>query len=208
MALPVLKPPPPQAATLHHEPLIFTIDNIIDPEVCRHLIDLAEPKRRRAEVSGVERGRKSAGRTNDVVWVPHDTTPTTQRLAERLAKIVGLPLNHAESFQVIAYEVDQEYRPHFDAYDLSTARGQRCCARGGQRLVTLLGYLCDVEAGGSTSFPKLDVTVEAKQGRVLIFHNCRAGTDTRHPHGLHAGDPVERGTKWAFNLWFHATPFR
>jgi len=208
MNSPSLKPPSPAATVLHSEPTIFTLDDIIDAEVCRHLIGLAEPKRRRAEVSGVDKGRTSSGRTNDVVWVPHDTSPVTRRLAERLAKIVGLPLEHAESFQVIAYEVGQEYRPHFDAYDLSTARGQRCCARGGQRLATLLGYLTDVDAGGSTSFPKLELKVGAKRGRILIFHNCHAGTHTRHPHSLHAGDPVERGTKWAFNLWFHATPFR
>ena len=208
MTIPTLKSPPPEAAILHDEPLVFTLDGVIDAEICQHLIELASPKRKRAEVSGTEKGRHSKGRTNDVVWVSHDATATTQKLADRLADLVGLPLVHSESFQVIAYEPEQEYRAHFDAYDLRTARGQRCCARGGQRLVTLLAYLSDVEAGGSTSFPRLDLQVEAKRGRVLVFHNCYEGTDTRHPHSLHAGDPVERGTKWACNLWFHVRPFR
>ncbi|MCA9657755.1 MAG: 2OG-Fe(II) oxygenase [Myxococcales bacterium] len=208
MILPALKPPPPTADVLHEKPLIFSVDDLLDEEVCEHIISLAAPKRRRAEVSGAQSGRKSAGRTNDVVWVPHDATPTTARISAALADLVGLPLHHAESLQVIAYEVGQEYRSHFDAYDLSTPRGQRCCARGGQRLATLLAYLCDVEAGGATAFPKLDLKVAPKRGRVLVFHNCHKDTDTRHPDSLHAGCPVERGTKWAFNLWFHAGPFR
>jgi hypothetical protein len=76
-----------------------------------------------------------------------------------------------ENFQCIHYDVDQEYKAHLDAYvcaqllrltltlllglicaravwrsyDLNTPRGQRTTAKGGQRLITVLIYLSDVE---------------------------------------------------------------
>ncbi len=161
-----------------------------------------------SKVSGDKAGFKSAGRTNSLAWVKHDHDPVVNRLAERIADLIGLPLENAESYQVIRYDVTQEYRSHFDAYDLSTERGQRCCARGGQRLVTVLGYLTPVEAGGATRFPNMNLDVEPAPGRLLIFHNCHRGTNERHPDSLHQGSPVDKGRKWAFNLWFHERRFQ
>src|SRR5690606_31092572 len=80
--------------------------------------------------------------------------------------------------------------------------GQRCMARGGQRLITCLLYLNDVERGGATGFPSLDLTIKARKGRLLLFHNCYPGTNQRHPDSLHGGLPVEKGEKWACNFWF------
>ena len=72
-------------------------------------------------------------------------------------------------------------------------------------------YLNDVEDGGSTIFPKLDLEVEAKPGRMVIFHNLADHTlvdFTRHPKSLHGGSPVWGGQKWAANLWFRALPYQ
>lgn len=41
---------------------------------------------------------------------------------------------------------------------------------------------------------------------MALFHNCRNDGTEIHPDSLHAGAPVTRGEKWAFNLWFHAHP--
>jgi prolyl 4-hydroxylase len=121
---------------------------------------------------------------------------------------VGLPLRNAESFQVIHYGPTQEYRAHFDAWEHGTERGNRCMAKYGQRLVTCLVYLNTVEDGGATGFPKLGVEVRPEPGKLVIFHNCHAGTVTRHPHSLHGGLPVIAGEKWAANLWFRENACR
>ncbi|HEY8377087.1 MAG TPA: 2OG-Fe(II) oxygenase [Nannocystis sp.] len=161
---------------------------------------------RRSQVSGAGGGHFSAGRTSTRCWLRHDADAVVLAVSERIAARVGLPLAHAESLQVIRYEPGQEYRPHFDAYDLTTEKGQRYCARGGQRLVTALSYLCDVE-GGETGFPRLGLVVTPRQGRVLVFDNCFPGTDVRDPRSYHQGLPPRAGEKWAFNLWFHARPY-
>ena len=78
---------------------------------------------------------------------------------------------------------------------------------GGQRLVTVLAYLNDVQEGGGTEFPEMGVTINAKKGNVAVFHNTLPLTPTTnhskvHPRSLHGGMPVIKGEKWMVNLWF------
>jgi prolyl 4-hydroxylase len=197
----------PGAQRLCEDPLIVTIDDVLTRDECEHIIDLARPRLRRSQVSGVTGGNVSQGRTNALTWVRHDVDTTVQAVAERVAGCVGIPLQHAESLQVVHYEQGQEYRPHFDAYDLSTEKGRRYCERGGQRLVTVLAYLSDVKDGGATGFPQLGLDIRPRLGRLLIWHNCHRGTTTRDPRSYHQGKPPLRGDKWAFNLWFHERPY-
>jgi prolyl 4-hydroxylase len=188
---------------LHERPRISLHEAVLDADECAHVIGLAEPKLKRSQVSGQDRGRVSEGRTSSRAWVRHDSDTVTRALAQRIAQLAGLPLENAESMQVIRYGPGHQYRAHFDAYDLSTDKGRRYSARGGQRMVTALAYLTEVESGGETGFPRLGIQVGPRRGRVLVFENCFAGTTERHPAILHEGCPVLSGTKWAFNLWFH-----
>ena len=80
--------------------------------------------------------------------------------------------------------------------------------RGGQRLVTALRYLYDVEGGGCTRFTNLQLDVQPVKGSLLLFHNCERGSSKRHSDGLHAGMPVTAGEKWAANLWFRQRDYR
>lgn len=187
-------------------PVVAYVDNVLSVEECRHIIELAQGQMRRAVVSRADKAETSDGRTGSNTWLKHDVDDIALGIANRISGIVGVPLTNAESFQVISYGINQEYRPHFDAYDLATPTGQRCCKKGGQRLVTALVYLNDVPAGGATTFPNLGVEVKAKPGRLAIFQNTLPGTTKRHPKSLHAGAPVKAGEKWAFNLWFRARP--
>lgn len=184
------------------EPVIQVCENFLQTNEIADLIAVAQANLQRAVVSDAKAGAVSPGRTNQNCWVRHRQTEAIGRLGDRLSQLVGLSLDQAESFQVIHYQETQEYRPHYDAWDASTERGQRCMAQGGQRLVTCLLYLNTVAEGGSTCFPQLDLEVRAIQGRLLLFHNCEPGTNLRHPHSLHGGQPVRRGEKWACNLWF------
>lgn len=187
------------------DPIVYVFDNVLTTEECAHIVDLGRPTLQPGLVSGDKGGLRSKGRSNALAWVKHWTDEITLRVADRVSEIVGLPRNNAESFQVIHYGPGQEYRPHFDAFNVNTARGVRCLARGGQRMVTTLLYLNDVEEGGATSFPHLDeLAVKPRAGRMLLFHNCPQGTTDVHPKSLHHGEPVVRGEKWAANLWFRA----
>lgn len=187
-------------------PLVVYYDNFLTPAECDHFIKIAGPKMERAKVSLDNEGGYSDGRTGSSCHFPHAHDMITYGASNRIAKVVGLPLEHCEQIQAIHYGATQEYRPHFDAFNLKNPRGQRTAKLGGQRLVTTLVYLNDVIDGGGTAFPKIGEEVQAKKGRLVIFHNCTEGTMEIHPFSLHAGSPVNIGHKWAFNLWFRNRP--
>ena len=190
------------AEVFSSEPLVAVRNNVISPIECAYLIELAKPHIKRAGVVLDEGFRPSEGRTGSNHWLKYDEDDVVKSIGQRIADIVGLPLENAESMQIIHYGPEQEYRPHFDAFNLSLARGQKAAQWGGQRLVTALVYLNQVEGGGATQFPKLGITVPACPGRMVIFHNTTEDISSPHPLSLHAGMPVEAGEKWAFNLWF------
>ena len=190
------------AEVFSSEPLVAVRNNVISPIECAYLIELAKPHIKRAGVVLDEGFKPSEGRTGSNYWLKYDEDDVVKSIGQRIADIVGLPLENAESMQIIHYGPEQEYRPHFDAFNLSLARGQKAAQWGGQRLVTALVYLNKVEGGGATQFPKLGITVPASPGRMVIFHNTTEDISGPHPLSLHAGMPVEAGEKWAFNLWF------
>jgi len=199
---------PKKGLKINDEPLVQVIDEVLSEQDCQHIIDIAKPHMTRAVVSAAGGGVASAGRTGSVHWVKHDTTPLISQIVDRVSGIVGVPKSHAESLQVIYYGETQQYKPHFDAYDLTSEAGKRCTAKGGQRLVTALLYLNEVEGGGGTIFPKANRIVDPKPGRAVVFHNCYEDTNTRHPNSLHGGSPVEKGEKWACNLWYRENPLK
>jgi prolyl 4-hydroxylase len=192
------------------DPLVQVIDDFVTEAERDHIIAISGDKLETALVSAVGEATTSNGRTGSVAWIKHDQTPIVRGLVERVSDLVGIPVRHAESLQVVHYGLTEAYKPHFDAYDMATAKGQQRTARGGQRLVTALMYLNEVDRGGGTSFPNLDLQIEARLGRMVLFHNVGDHTlhdMTRHRQALHGGAPVLSGEKWACNLWFRARPY-
>ena len=187
---------------LNDDPLIQVVDHFISAETCDYFIEQGEPKLGRAFVSGETGGKISSGRTGSNCWLAFKDDPRLNDVSKEISEYIKIPLDHAEAMQLIYYGSGQEYKPHFDAFDLKSDRGIRCTKNGGQRLITALLYLNDVQKGGGTIFPKLNIIVEAKMGRVLLFENTLLNDSTRHPLSLHGGLPVEEGEKWAVNLWF------
>lgn len=193
---------------INDEPLLYLFEEFLTDLEVEQLLAAAKPKLKQAMVSAAKSGVESAGRSGNNCWIAHGYNAVIEDLSFRVAEVVGIPLENAESLQLVHYSENQEYAPHFDAWDAATERGRRCMARGGQRMVTCLLYLNDVEAGGGTSFPKLDMQVRARRGRMLLFHNCHRGSSVRHPDSLHGGMPVLKGEKWACNFWFREKAYQ
>lgn len=193
---------------VNEDPMIVVFEDFLEPREVEQLVSAARTQLKQAVVSAAKSGVESPGRTGSNCWIPHGYNAIVENLALRVADVVGLPLQYAESLQVVHYGENQQYAPHYDAWDAGTERGQRCMARGGQRLITCLMYLNDPQQGGGTSFPNLDMEIRARKGRMLLFHNCHQGSNVRHPDSLHGGMPVLTGEKWACNFWFREQPYQ
>ena len=56
--------------------------------------------------------------------------------------MVRMPLKNAEPFQVVYYKENEEYDYHWDSFDESDdVATEEYTKNGGQRLITVLGYL-------------------------------------------------------------------
>ena len=188
---------------LNESPSVFTIDNFITEEECQHMINISKPQMKDSLVSNSTAGAVSTGRTSKNAWIQHNHDEITHRVGERIAKVIGMPLENAEAFQVIYYNVGGEYRRHYDSWDHNgSEKTLRCMKYGGARIKTALVYLNHVEEGGSTCLNRIDADVKSDKGKLLVFENTYSDSNVKHPLSEHAGMPVIKGEKYAFNLWF------
>ena len=61
---------------------------------------------------------------------------------------------------------------------------------GGQRLLTVLGYLRDVHQVETDSIDCLNAT---RMGSIIVWYNCKPETNERDEFSQHAGLPVLEG---------------
>ena len=141
-------------------------------------------------------------------------------LNQRIHQITGLELETAEELQVANYGLGGHYEPHFDFARVSKStqcstldqhsrnleltdhvcqqREEKDAFKSlgtGNRIATWLFYMSDVEAGGATVFPSLDLALWPVKGSAAFWYNLledgKGDLSTRH-----AGCPVLLGTKW------------
>lgn len=78
------------------------------------------------------------------------STPTIRRIEERISRLTMTQAGQGEGLQILRYEPGEKYDSHHDYFSHDAADDQ-----GGNRLLTGLMYLSDVEEGGETVFPKV-----------------------------------------------------
>jgi prolyl 4-hydroxylase len=94
----------------------------------------------------------------------------------------------AEPISVQRYEIDQEYKQHYDFDD------------NNNRIATAIFYLNDEFEGGHTSFQQLAISVKPVTGSCLLFYY---DTDIPKLKNLtsHGGNVVTCGTKYIATVW-------
>ncbi len=64
----------------------------------------------------------------------------------------------------------------------------------------------DVEEGGETSFPRVNIAVKPKRGNAILWYNTMPD-GTLDDQSLHGGMPVLKGEKYVAVLWFREREF-
>ena len=189
-------------------PVVVTLESVLSSAECEQLVVMAQPRLRRSTVMDAPTGADIAvdHRNSDGTFFRLRENPFIARLDERLAEIMGSPLENGEGLQVLRYRPGGLYPPHFDFRNPGTAGGAQSIARSGQRISTLIVYLNDVIAGGETVFPEVGLAVVPRQGNGLYFEytNSRMQLDLRSAHG---GAPVIQGEKWIVTKWMRSRKF-
>ena len=184
------------------DPIVYVVNDFLNDHECNSFIEAGKNKLKESTVISSDQHVKHKSRTSQNCWLTHDENDILHEVSKRISILVQMPIRNAEQYQLVYYETAGEYKAHFDSFDYQTEEGKKNWEPGGQRLLTAIAYLNDVEDGGGTDFPELGFNIDARKGDVLIFHNCEKDTTNIHPKSLHAGMPVTNGEKWIVNLWF------
>jgi prolyl 4-hydroxylase len=189
-------------------PALAVLSDVLSADECEELIALARPRLKPSTlvepVSGLDvvTGlRASLG----MFFRPLENA-LVARVDQRLAQIMGLPIEHGEGLQVLHYPQGSGSAPHFDFLVPSNAANQASIARSGQRVSTLVAYLNDVPVGGETVFPAVGWAVSPQRGNAVYFQYCNSAGELDHA-SLHASSAVLQGEKWVATKWMRSRPF-
>lgn len=181
----------------YEEPLVVVLENVLSHAECDALIDYA---RERLQRSKIGEGREvSQLRTSSGVFCEENEWITS--IEKRISHLMNIPIEHGDGMQVLFYAPGQEYQPHFDFF-ADTSR-----ASANNRISTLVMYLNDVEEGGETVFPMLQLSVFPHKGMAVYFEYFY-NSEELNKLTLHAGAPVIKGEKWVATMWMRRQAYR
>lgn len=185
--------------TLSEEPFVAILENVLSDEECDALISFSKDRLKRSKVGksrDVEELRTSSG-----MFFEEGENDTIIKIEQRIAEIMCIPVEHAEGLQILNYQIGQEYKPHVDFFKATDKRNENT------RISTLVMYLSDVEDGGETYFPALNVSVAPKKGRAVYFEYFYDNQELNE-QTLHGSAPVAQGDKWVATQWMRRKQVR
>eukprot|EP01084_Bolivina_argentea_P131923 232804_1 len=197
---------------LSRDPWLVVLNNVLTDEECTALIEIGGRNFHRSKDAGQmsQDGQAkfeeivSEVRTSFTDWCVDDCweIPIINGIAQKAENITLIPKENSEYFQVLRYEIGQYYRQHHDYIaghlDLPI----------GPRVYTFFLYLNDVEKGGGTGFPDLDIIVQPKKGSVAIWPSVLSDNPFKRDERTgHEAFPVEEGVKYGANMWLHMYNF-
>lgn len=155
--------------------------------------------------SGYQTQVVSHARTSSNAWCMFacEADPIVDKLTDRIADLVKVDKTNFESYQVLEYKKGQRYDVHHDSNQADRD------LPSGPRILTFFMYFSDVEEGGETNFPKLNVKVKPKKGAALLWPSVHSEDPSRvDQRTLHAALPVVKGDKYAANTWIHLRDYK
>lgn len=135
--------------------------------------------------------RKS--QTSGQIWFSDELNHALVVIEERLARLLACSRKHFEEWQATRYGKNDRFDYHVDG-----GNWERTIA--GERKRTIILYLDTPLKGGETRFRALNRTIPARAGRMLVWNNLLP-TGKCNFAMIHAGLPVEEGTKTVLVSW-------
>jgi len=197
---------------LHEDPWVVVLDEFLTKEEVTDFIAVGAKRFRRSidagkmDANGIFESLKTDVRTSENSWCSSREcylSDVVQRINQRITAVTGVPQENFEYHQVLRYQPGQYYRFHHDfILDHNSLPI-------GPRVYTFFMYLSDVEKGGETSFPLLDIKVRPKAGRAVIWPSVLSETPfVKDSRTSHEALPVIEGIKYAVNSWIHMFNFQ
>lgn len=180
------------------DPVIAILGNVVSEEECDELIRVSQDKVNRSRIGS----QKSVSdiRTSSGAFL--ETDDVTARIEKRIAQIMNVPVENGEGLHILNYKQGQEYKAHYDYFKPKTDG-----ITPNPRISTLVVYLNDVEEGGQTYFPHMNLSVTPQKGMAVYFEYFYSDPAVNE-RTLHGGSPVTVGEKWAATMWVRRKAYR
>lgn len=181
---------------------IGILDNFLSPSECDRILwelecthwwDSSVVKYNGEEDSPAYFSNMRKSQTSGQVWFSDELNQHLSGIEQRLAQLLESTTKHFEEWQATRYGVGD----HFD-FHVDCGNWERSAA--GERKRSIVLYLDTPLKRGETYFRALNRTVDAIKGRVLIWNNLLP-TGKCNFAMIHAGLPVEEGTKTILVSW-------
>lgn len=183
---------------------LFAIGDFMTPAECERMMELIDATAQPSKVFDLD--YSSGYRTSYSGDVdPHD--PFVKKINRRIDDLLGIESSYGETIQGQRYMPGQEFQPHHDWFHPGTTYWDLEMGRGGQRSYTAMVFLNEVEAGGTTDFTEIGISIEPKQGVLLAWNNADADGLT-NAKTMHAGRPVQQGSKYIITKWYRTKDWR
>lgn len=191
---------PLKVEQLSLDPDINLYHRLLTDKQIEKIIREAEDKMVRSHVkNGTEGGVASEVRISQQAWL-NFKSPAMQPIYNLVTDVTGFDLKNAEQMQMANYGIGGQYEPHNDFFGPGGYIEKFWI---GDRIATNMFYLSDVEQGGYTVFPKINIFSRPVKGALIVWHNLHRSLDPDF-RTLHAGCPVVKGSKRIGNVWVHS----
>ena len=181
---------------------IWTKDNFLDKKICEkiikyirkgsseganHLYRLVDGK----YVSGFTQKRHRSckirffDKKNDPKYI--------KEIDLKLLKTFNYNKDYGETINGIFYEKGAYFKDHWDG------NGD---GKNGDRVFTCLIYLNEVKKGGGTLFSKINLNIEPKIGKIIVWQNIERYGGETITESYHTGQEILEGEKFVINKFF------
>lgn len=179
--------------------MIKYFENFLTEQECESLIKLIDSNHTRSsvvgagtELTGVSEVRTSSTSNLDA------SIDLVNTVHKRISEKLGIQLDKGESLQGQLYTPGQFFKPHTDYFEKESY--DKHCLSSGNRTYTFMIYLNDVEEGGETNFPSLNLSIKPKKGMAVGWPDMVEGKPATEY--LHEGSPVTTGKKYIITSWW------
>jgi prolyl 4-hydroxylase len=160
--------------------MIVEYSNFLTTEECQSLISFGESSNLK---NGFTEDKRNGYRKAKTSWL--DENDLVNKIKSEVSKLTRVDLDKQERLHFVRYVQGGEYKEHTD---------------GGFRQKTAMIYLNSGFKGGETIFPKLDRMIKPEIGKLVVWNNIDE-LGNEDANSLHAGLPVEFGTKYIAVIW-------
>ena len=177
---------------------LYIIQDFLTASQCAQLIAVIDANRVPSPV--VSDDPVPAYRTSETCYL-YPSEPIVAAVEAQLDRLTGIDPGHGEALQGQRYAVGQQFKAHHDFFHTDQVYWREQLVMGGQRTWTAMVFLNEPEAGGTTRFPTIGVALTPRTGNLLVWNNM---DEFGEPNAatLHAGMPIEQGTKYILTKWY------